>query len=243
MIAPGAVGDDLLIADDLIAARLEHQLHKFRELAREHEAAGNVCGIDARVFSPLSGENRGRGRPAQRRFYSEADALFLVTRSKAPKAIALTKEMVRVYRLAVRGLLVPADSRTAAQLRADNERLRAENGTLRERAVDEARSFTTGTIASLTLRVSILSRVVHLTRLKTGLTSGPVFNAACSAMHRDVKRVARVDVAWPQLPVGRLGDVTAAIDLVEHQLRRDARVRDRSRQLALVPRLRPGSAR
>ena len=48
------------------------------------------------------------------RFYTEADALFLVTRSDAPGAVALAKEMIRVY-LAVRRHLVAAETANSSR--------------------------------------------------------------------------------------------------------------------------------
>jgi hypothetical protein len=176
------------------------------------------------------------------------EVLKLCARSKQPVAEAILDDMIRVYLLALRGLLVPADERTAKQLRAANDnltaanaRLGAENATLRRRTAEIDRAFTTGTIPGLTLRVSILDRIIGLTRLKTGLTGGKAFNAACSALHHDIKLASGVQGSWSRLPIGDLGCVTAAIDAEEHRLRRDARVRARSRQLALVPKPRTGS--
>jgi hypothetical protein len=91
------------IADADLAVRLGLPLHKFRQLSGRHEAAGN---IHPRVSTTVVESKKG-GRPATQRFYGEADALFLVTRSERPEAVALTKEMIRVYMLARRGLLAP----------------------------------------------------------------------------------------------------------------------------------------
>lgn len=97
---PGREGTEPEIPDTELAPRLDLALHKLRELSGRHEKAGN---INPRVVSPTVGETGGR--PSRQRFYNEADALFLVTRSETPKAIALTKEMIGVYMLARRGLL------------------------------------------------------------------------------------------------------------------------------------------
>jgi hypothetical protein len=94
------------IADADLAPRLGMELHHLRELSARHEAAGN---ISPRVYRTVRESKKG-GRPATQRFYGEADALFLVTRSERPEAVALTKEMIRVYMLARRGLLSPPAS-------------------------------------------------------------------------------------------------------------------------------------
>lgn len=101
---PGESGVEPEIPDTVLAARLGLDLDKLRELSGRHEKAGN---IRPRRISPTVGDiPRGRGRPGVQRFYSEADALFLVTRSETPKAVALTREMIRVY-MAVRQGLIP----------------------------------------------------------------------------------------------------------------------------------------
>jgi hypothetical protein len=99
------------IADADLAPRLGMELKRLRELSERHEQAGN---INPRKVDPNKSHGttypRGRGRPGTQRFYGEADALFLVTRSERPEAVALTKEMIRVYMLARRGLLSPPAS-------------------------------------------------------------------------------------------------------------------------------------
>lgn len=98
---PGADGTELEIPDAALAPRLGMTLHHLRELSGRHEREGN---ISPRVYRTV---RETGGRPGKQRFYSEADALFLVTRSERPEAIALTKEMIAVYMLARRGLLTP----------------------------------------------------------------------------------------------------------------------------------------
>lgn len=112
VIAPDEFGDDEpRIADTHLAPRLGLPLHKLRQLSERYEKAGHVTPkvlravrqtsdrasevSTAMVGTPESHKNRG-GRPGKARFYSEADALFLVTRSEASGAIALTKAMIQV---------------------------------------------------------------------------------------------------------------------------------------------------
>lgn len=101
------------IADTDLAPRLGMELKRLRELSARHEKEGN---ISPRKVDPNKSHgttySRGRGRPGLQRSYNEADALFLVTRSERPEAIALTKEMIRVYMLARRGLLAPVQPPT-----------------------------------------------------------------------------------------------------------------------------------
>lgn len=104
---PGEAGTEPEIPDTALAEKLGMTLHHLRELSARHEKAENIA---PRVYRTV---RFNRGRPGKQRFYNEADALFLVTRSETPKAIALTKEMIAVYMLARRGLLVPAASPSA----------------------------------------------------------------------------------------------------------------------------------
>ncbi|MBK8696502.1 MAG: hypothetical protein IPN17_30615 [Deltaproteobacteria bacterium] len=225
---------------------------KFRELVRRMEKQEKLGGLEWRPtvgrqpVGPFGGGSKEFA--VDEAWLTKEEALLAATQAGTPKAWAITRHMVRVF-LAVDAAATPRVTVDAARqlrtanddLRVTNVRLAAENTTLRERTADIDRAFTTGCISGLQLRVSILGRIKVLARLKTGHSGGPVFNSACTALHRDVKRLARVDVAWPQLPLGKLGDVTAAIDLIEHQMRRDTRARTRSRQLTLVPKPRAGS--
>jgi hypothetical protein len=102
----------LEIPDTVLAERLGLPLRKLSELSGRHEAAGNIAPRIVEVSSANKSHGgtysaRGRGRPGMQRFYGEADALFLVTRSETKRAVALTKEMILVYMAARRGLLRP----------------------------------------------------------------------------------------------------------------------------------------
>lgn len=103
MVARGA--DDVAepeIPDTMLAPRLGLEVRRLRWLSEKHEKAGNIT---PRICLAAS---QNRGRPGKQRFYTEADALFLVTRSEAEGAVALTREMIRVFMLARRGLLRPS---------------------------------------------------------------------------------------------------------------------------------------
>ena len=103
---PGTDGTEPEIPDTALAPRLGIDLHKLRQLSGRHERAGNIA--PRKVSTTVVETPAVGGRPGTQRFYNEVDALFLVTRSETPKAIALTKEMIRVYSLVRRGLYTPA---------------------------------------------------------------------------------------------------------------------------------------
>jgi hypothetical protein len=107
--------DEPRIADTDLAPRLGLELKHLRDLSARHESAGHITPKVCRTVrgTPESHKNLG-GRPGKARFYTEADALFLVTRSEASEAIALTKAMIAVV-IAVRRHLsqtVPVEAHT-----------------------------------------------------------------------------------------------------------------------------------
>lgn len=100
----GETGTEPEIPDTELAPLLGMTLHHLRQLSGRHEKAQNIA---PRVYRTV---RETGGRPGKQRFYNEADALFLVTRSDKPEAVALTKEMIAVYMAARRGLLRPVSS-------------------------------------------------------------------------------------------------------------------------------------
>lgn len=83
------------IADEHLAPKLGMEVRRLRELSKRYEKDGHVTPVFCRTV------RQTRGRPGVQRFYSEADALFLVTRSEREEAIGLTKGMILVV-LAIR---------------------------------------------------------------------------------------------------------------------------------------------
>lgn len=73
-----------------------------RKLISRHERAKNITPLA--VFATVAETG---GRPARVRYLSEPDALFIATQSETAGAVAVTKEMIRVYMLARRGLIRP----------------------------------------------------------------------------------------------------------------------------------------
>ncbi len=111
VVPKGSVTSEPEIADTALADRLGLPIHKLRQLSSRHEEAGN---ISPRVIYTTVVETSGR--PGKARFYTEADALFLVTRSSATKAVALTREMIAVYMAVRRHLLGAPPQRQASWL-------------------------------------------------------------------------------------------------------------------------------
>ena len=87
--------DEPRIADASLAPKLGMTVPHIRELSERHERAGNVSPRVYRIVRQTG------GRPGNQRWYTEADALFLVTRSEKAEAVALTKAMIQVV-IAVR---------------------------------------------------------------------------------------------------------------------------------------------
>lgn len=75
---------------------------EIRKLARDHEKAGNINPFHVRAAVARTG---AVPRFEDEMWFSEADALWLASQSKTPQAVALTKEMIRVYIAARKGLL------------------------------------------------------------------------------------------------------------------------------------------
>lgn len=117
VVDPEALGDEEpRIADKDLAPRLGLALNDLRDLIRRHAKAANIAPFsNRRTVRRFTSKGQNRGTIEVTEYWlSEADALFLVTRSEAAGAIALTKAMIRVV-LAVRRHLaqtVPVEAHT-----------------------------------------------------------------------------------------------------------------------------------
>lgn len=141
LTVPGAEGTEPEIPDDALAARLGLADNDLRSLARRHAAAGNIAPrAYRRTVRRFTKGGRNRGEVTVDGFmFNEADALFLVTRSETPRAVALTREMIAVYMAARRGLLPRPAPAAPPQLAAEVSALRAA-------VVDLQRELASGTI-------------------------------------------------------------------------------------------------
>ena len=129
------------------------EVRRLRELSERHEKARNIAPRVCRTVRQTG------GRPGKQRFYNEADALFLVTRSETPKAVALTREMIAVYMAARRGLLPrPAPAALPPEIVAEVATLRAEVADLR----GELATGVIGPDVAAREIVAPLRRIAHL---------------------------------------------------------------------------------
>ena len=250
---PGEAGTEPEIPDTALASRLGLDLDKLRELSSRHEKSLNIT---PRVITPTVGENRrGRGRPGKHRFYNEADALFLVTRSETPKAITLTKEMIGVYMLARRGLLAPVAPReadpaalaivpklvhkleameaSAAQQGARIAELEHVNQCITARLAAEPTGA--GTIGARLARTSVLNPIVEIARIASGLRAGPEFLRARGRLDADLRDHLGFSYLrkWSTLPENQRGEALSWLMNEKERALRDARSRAQSRQGSL----------
>lgn len=96
-------GEEPRMRDVDLGARLEYgRVKDIRLLAREQEKAGNINPFHVRAAVARTG---AAPRFEDEMWFTEAEALWLASQSKTPRAVAVTKEMIRVYMLARKGLL------------------------------------------------------------------------------------------------------------------------------------------
>lgn len=95
----------LLIEDTDLARHLAMNRNKLRQLIRTYRNSLDIQPVP--VLYPLG--TKSTGRPGEGFRLTREDALFIVTRSNATNAKAMTREMIRVFLAAMQGLLVPAD--------------------------------------------------------------------------------------------------------------------------------------
>jgi len=93
-----------------LGARLGYTNPKdIRKLARDHERAENINPFHVRATVARTG---AAARTEDEMWFNEADALWLASQSKTPVAVAITKEMIRVYIAARKGLLPQQQAQT-----------------------------------------------------------------------------------------------------------------------------------
>ncbi|MDC0677158.1 hypothetical protein [Sorangium atrum] len=96
--------DEPLVRDVDLADRLEYERpRKIRELIERHREAGNLN--DSEVRPTVGRTSPQGGRPGTEYWLTEAAALFIVTKSETPTAIAITRELIAVYMAARRSEL------------------------------------------------------------------------------------------------------------------------------------------
>ena len=221
LTAPGTEGMEPEIPDDAIASRLGMEVRRLRELSERHEKAGNITPRVCRTVRQTG------GRPGIARFYTEADALFLVTRSEAPQAVALTKEMIRVYMAARRGLL----PRPVAALPPE---ALAELGSLRAAVADLQRELASGVIGPDVALEKIVTPLRRIAALR-GATrrDRKAERARYDRRLRNLLGHARRGATWARLDRRLLGVAEVHVGEWLDAAIRDARRRPPPGQLSL----------
>ena len=230
LTVPGAEGTEPEVLDEELGTRLGMERpRKIRELIRRHVEEGNVC---PREVCPTVGQTGGR--PTVKYYLNEADALFVVTRSETPKAVALTKEMIRVYMAARRGLLpqqrASVDPQAVSALVADA--VRQQLGVI----VAELRSADRPELAVLDrdAEIYILAPIRGMARTLAGLNASErEVSRQRSAIHARVRRVLGWQGMWRLYPRHRLGELLVARQAEQVLCDRVAAALAHSRQLSL----------
>ena len=214
LTVPGAEGTEPEIPDTELAPRLGMHLHNLRKLSGRYEHAGHIrprVEISPTVEGTPESQRNPGGRPARRRFYTEADALFLVTRSEAPGAVGLTKEMIRVYMAARRGLL--SQQRAPAAPTLDAEMLRKMVALLVAEQLGKTRpaALESPVLGSLD-RETVLLPLVRLARTTVGPEASRT-QLACARTRIDGRIRTRLGwrTRWSLFPRNRLGELLAAL--------------------------------
>jgi hypothetical protein len=97
-------GAEPMVRDLELAERLGYEYPlNIRKLIRKHIDAGNIS--DSEVLSASEKTSSTGGRPGTAFWLTEAGALFVASQSGTPKAIAITKEVIKVFIAARRGEL------------------------------------------------------------------------------------------------------------------------------------------
>lgn len=217
LTVPGAEGMEPLILDEDLGERLGFDRpRKVRDLVRRHRAEGNVAPIEV---CPTVGQTGGR--PTTKFYLTEADALFIVTRSETPRAVALTREMIGVYMAARRGLL-PRPSPAVPP------RLAAEVDALRAAVVELQRELASGTIGPDVAHEKIVTPLRRIAALR-GATSRDrkAERARYDRRLRNLLGHARRGATWARLDRKLLG--VAEVHVGEWL---DAAIRDARRRPA-----------
>lgn len=238
LTVPGADGTDPEIPDTELAKRLGMELKHLRELSERHERAGHISPRKVNLGALMNKSDgttysRTRGRPGLQRFYNEPDALFLVTRSERPEAIALTKEMIRVYMLARRGLLVPAPPVVPAFDTEALQRLIVETVASQLRAASAPANLTLPVLDGRAKSL-VLAKLMTLARTVAG--HNVPYREVMRARGRIDRRV-RIALNWSSrwclYPTANLGLLLGALEAEERTAQQVAEALARSRQLSL----------
>lgn len=228
------IEDEPRVRDVDLAERLGFERpRKIRDIIKRHTNDGNLNDSDVR---PTVARTRVgiAERNVTEYWLSEAAVLFIVTKSETPNAIAMTKEMIRVFMLARRGMLQlqqPNAAQLAKALDPIMQAVALANAVILERLTAlEARTVAMqsdpgGTIGPYTAK-EVKTRLSAIARNR--------FMSARATSVRSARRIldnelqARLGFGgtgckWELFPVAKRHDLELALDAYERTEREVAK--------------------
>lgn len=223
------------IRDLDLAERLGYEHPRnIRKMVRRYLESGDIGNSDA--CSTVERRKNGAVLCDVTEFWlSEAAALFIVTRSETPNAIALTKEMIRVFMLARRGLLpqqqpavdphalmqlVDAVAQIAKVQSAIVTRLDAMERRMDgvEQRLAAASTDPGGTIGPYVAKQLVGRRITALARSKASRDASRTYRGHRASIENELR--ARLNwfglgSQWRFLPTHRRGDMERELDRLE----------------------------
>lgn len=185
-----------------------------RKLVRRYQNSGDLSREE--VLATVA-KSTG-GRPGTEFWLSEAAALFIVTKSETKNAIALTKEMIRVFMLVRRGMIETQPSLELGELKLMVIELRSE---LSRQALEG------GMIGESGARI-VSERILELSQWQYMRSSAPSIKSAQTRIRQKLCR--DVDWGgsgreWKLLPSNRFGEVLAVLKSMRNDLLAEAKLR------------------
>lgn len=233
LVARAAEGEEPRARDLDLGARVypNAKPHKIRERIRELMDEGAPEFRPLEVF-PRPGKTGGR--PGTEFWLNEHEAIFLVSQIDTPEARAFTHAMIRVFRLAVRGLLpqqrAGIDPQTVSAAVA--EAVRQQLGVI----VAQLRAAERPELAVLDrdAEIYILAPIRAMARTFAGLNAPErEVSRQRSAIHARVRRVLGWQGMWRLYPRHRLGELLVARQAEQVLCDRVVQALAHSRQLSL----------
>lgn len=204
-----------------LAERLGYaQPRDIRKLVKTYQKSGDLSQDDVRAVVA-----RTRVGIAERNvtefWLSEAAALFIVTKSETKNAIALTKEMIRVFMLVRRGMIETQPSPELGELKSMVIELRSE---LSRQALEG------GMIGESGARI-VSERILELSQWQYMRSSAPSIKSAQTRIRQKLCR--DVDWGgsgreWKLLPSNRFGEVLAVLKSMRNDLLAEAKLRSKA---------------
>jgi len=239
--------DEPRIRDVDLAERLGYERpRKLRDIIRRYEKSGDLSGVHVRptvgrTSMPHGGE---RQVTVDEYWLTEADALFIVAKSETAEAKALTREMIRVFRLAMRrqlpGQQLGPDPATERRLAALEKTMGDIAALLKQSLEQQHRPALpqlyepgVGKAAADVLKRQLTEYGELMHR------ADPSRSAKSHRTHGDVELRALLGWGglgrtWSLLPLGRRDDLAVAIEAMLQRARRLAAGKPDPRQRTLA---------